>query len=200
MGASLMLLDMPHPTRIHREELLALASAILDEGGLEALSVRELARRLHVRAPSLYFHVESRDDLLRELIERDLGDLASRLRDADQAGGSPRDRVHRMARAYVALAEERPHRFALMFGPCPDERRASDDLGAAASEPVLRVAAELVGKEDALFFSEALWSLVHGYAMLRLAHQFRINPNHEAGLAFSLDLLVDAAERRAPPV
>ena len=191
---------MPHPTRIHREDLIREATAMLEEGGIDALSMRELARRLDVRAPSLYFHVESREDLLREIIAAGLGDLAVRLRAASEAGGSPRSRLHRMALAYVALADEAPHRFSLMFGPCPDERRVPDELGARASEPVLGLAAELVGEANALFFSEAVWSLVHGYAMLRLAEQFRVNPQHEAGLAFSLDLLVDAAERRLPPV
>ncbi len=190
---------MPHPTRIHHEDIIAAASALLDEGGLDALSMRELARRLDVRAPSLYFHVESRDDLLRELISAGLEKLGSRLRDAG-LGEPPRERVHRMARAYVGFADESPHRFSLIFGPCPDERRAPADLGAAASQPVLDLASELVGAGDALFFSEALWSLVHGYAMLRLAEQFRINPEHDAGFTFALDLLVDAAERRSAAV
>lgn len=191
---------MPHPTRIRREDLLREAGAALEAGGLQNLSMRDLARRLDVRAPSLYFHVESREDLLRELIADGLRDLASRLRDADLGGGSYRHRVHRMARAYISLAEEKPQRFSLMFGPCPDDRRVAEELGVSASEPVLRLAAELVGDRDALFFSEALWSLVHGYAMLRLADQFRINPDHDAGFSFSLDLLVDAAERRSSPV
>lgn len=190
-----MLLAMPHPARIRRDLLLSEAAASLEQGGLEALSMRALARRLDVRAPSLYFHVESRDDLLRELISAGLEDLGARLRQAAAAGGSQRDRVHRMARAYVALAEEQPHRFSLMFGPCPNERRVPADVAARASEPVLRLASELVGERDALFFSEALWSLVHGYAMLRLADQFRINQDHDAGLTYALDLLVDAAER-----
>ena len=161
--------------------------------------MRELARRLGVSAPSLYFHVESRDDLLRELIADALADLGARLDAAASTPGSTRARLHAMADAYVRFAEESPHRFALVFGPCPAERRPDDDLGERAAEPVLRVAAELVGPERALFFAEALWSLVHGYTMLRLAEQFRMNPDHEAGFRYSLDLLIDAASPHPRP-
>lgn len=187
---------MPHPARIRRDQLVATASTILEEDGLEGLSMRELARRLDVRAPSLYFHVESRDDLLRELIGEALADLGRRLRVAAHAGGAPRQVVHRMARAYLAFAEDSPQRFALTFGPCPIERQPREQLAEDASAPVLEVSAALVGDQDALFFSEALWSLVHGYALLRLADQFRINPDHDRGFDFALDLLIDAAEAR----
>ncbi|MGH2611168.1 MAG: TetR-like C-terminal domain-containing protein, partial [Tepidiformaceae bacterium] len=109
-----------------------------------------------------------------------------------------RARLHGMADAYIAFAEESPHRFALVFGPCPAERRPDDDLGARAAEALLSVSGELVGPQRALFFAEAAWSLVHGYTMLRLAEQFRMNPEHEAGIRYSLDLLIDAAGPHPP--
>jgi AcrR family transcriptional regulator len=186
---------MPHPSRIDRDQLLSEARRLLETEGLDGLSMRQLARRVGVRAPSLYFHVESRDDLLREIISEGLQELGVRLEAAAGSGGASRDRLHAMAGAYVAFAEESPHRFALIFGPCPIERRPDDDLGAQASAAVLAVAEGLVGPEHALFFAEAVWSLVHGYTMLRLAEQFRINPDHEAGFRYSLDLLIDAVGR-----
>ncbi len=193
-----MMLDMPLPARIRRDELLSTAAALLDDEGIDGVTMRELARRLGVRAPSLYFHVESRDDLLRELIGDALTRLGERLEAAARGGGDVRTRLHAMADAYIAFAEESPHRFALAFGPCPAERRPDDDLGARAAESVLAVATDLVGADRALFFAEAVWSLVHGYTMLRLAEQFRINPDHDAGFRYSLDLLIDAVSPHLP--
>jgi AcrR family transcriptional regulator len=158
--------------------------------------MRELARQLGVSAPSLYFHVESRDDLFRELIVRGLEELGARLRAAKESGGTARERVHAMATAYVTFAEASPQLLALVFGQCPPERLPDVEVGERASGPVLAVAAELLGEERALFFAEALWSIVHGYALLRLAHQFRVNPDHEAGFHYALDLLVDAVNAR----
>ncbi|MEX0783447.1 MAG: TetR/AcrR family transcriptional regulator [Dehalococcoidia bacterium] len=190
---------MPHPSRINRQDLLSTASALLERAGAEGVSMRELGRQLGVSAPSLYFHVESRDDLFRELIGRGLEELGERLERAGASAGTARERVHAMATAYLGFAEESPQLFALVFGPCTPERQPDVSLGERASAPVLALGAELVGEESALFFTEALWSMVHGYTLLRLAGQFRINPNHEAGFRYSLDLLVDAAAHPPAP-
>lgn len=47
-----------------REEVLAAAVQIVDEEGLEALSMRRLGQALGVEAMSLYRHVANKDDLL----------------------------------------------------------------------------------------------------------------------------------------
>jgi AcrR family transcriptional regulator len=191
---------MPHPSRIQRDDLLSAATNLLEREGPEGLSMRELARRLGVSAPSLYFHVESRDDLFREIIVRGLEELGTRLSGAQESGRTVRDRVHAMASAYVAFAEESPQLLALVFGQRTPGRMPDAEVGERASEAVLSVARELVGEDEALFFAEALWSMVHGYALLRLADQFRVNPDHEAGFRYALDLLVDAASARADAV
>jgi len=38
-----------------------------DEGGIDGLTVRALAKHLHVQAPALYWHVHSKQDLLDEM-------------------------------------------------------------------------------------------------------------------------------------
>src|SRR5687768_16931289 len=135
---------MPHPARISRDDLLAAGAALLEREGAERVSMRELARQLGVSAPSLYFHVESRDDLFREMIARGLEELGRRLNAAMEGGGSARGRVHRMAGAYVGFAEESPQLFALVFGPCTEERLPDPEIGERAAGAVLAVAAELV--------------------------------------------------------
>lgn len=49
------------------ERIRCCALEIIDAGGLEALSMRHLADRLGVRAASLYNHVSTKDELLRDL-------------------------------------------------------------------------------------------------------------------------------------
>jgi AcrR family transcriptional regulator len=187
---------MPHPSRIQRDQLVSAAASLLERDGAEGLTMRELARQLGVSAPSLYFHVESRDDLFRELTERGLAELGARLDAAGASGGSSGERLHALAAAYIAFAEASPQLFALVFGPCTPERQPEAALSERSAGAVLDLAAEMVGEERALFFSEALWSMVHGYTLLRLANQFRINPDHEAGFRYSLDLLVTAVTER----
>jgi len=60
--------DRPKPVRRLRavtlEQLTQHSAALLDDGGLPALTIRALAARLDVAPPSLYSRIESVDDLL----------------------------------------------------------------------------------------------------------------------------------------
>ena len=49
---------------VNREQIVAGALDLLDEGGLEGLTLRQLAGRLGIRAPTLYWHVRDKRELL----------------------------------------------------------------------------------------------------------------------------------------
>src|SRR5258708_34542801 len=76
------------PERIAREAL-----ALIDEAGLEELSMRALAGRLGVEAMSLYHHVSNKDTLLDLVMELLVAEVAipatgmweTRMRDAIRA-------------------------------------------------------------------------------------------------------------------
>ena len=53
-----------------REACVEEALAIVGEAGLEALSLREVARRLHVSHQAPYKHFPSRDHILAEVVGR----------------------------------------------------------------------------------------------------------------------------------
>src|SRR5512138_2007399 len=61
--------------RLSRERVCKEALALVDEEGLEALSMRRLGARLGVEAMSLYHHVRDKADLLDALHAAVLGDL-----------------------------------------------------------------------------------------------------------------------------
>jgi TetR/AcrR family tetracycline transcriptional repressor len=54
---------MPRET-LTRGDVVGAAIAVLDEEGYEALSMRHVAQRLGTAAPTLYWHVRNRDELL----------------------------------------------------------------------------------------------------------------------------------------
>jgi AcrR family transcriptional regulator len=79
---------------LSRARLVSEALRLVQEEGLEALSMRGLADRLHVKAASLYWHVRDRRELLELLAESILDRIP-----AARAGGW-RDAVLRMAAAF----------------------------------------------------------------------------------------------------
>jgi AcrR family transcriptional regulator len=54
----------PRLPLLSRQRIVAQAIAIIDEDGLDALSTRRLARDLDVRAPSLYNHFATKEEIL----------------------------------------------------------------------------------------------------------------------------------------
>jgi AcrR family transcriptional regulator len=57
-----------HPN-LSRERILVAALAIVDAEGMEALSMRRLARDLSVQAMSLYNHITNREEIIDALVE-----------------------------------------------------------------------------------------------------------------------------------
>src|SRR5207247_1420609 len=54
---------------LSRERVLEAAVRLADEGGIESLTMRKLARALDVEAMSLYNHVANKDDLVDGIVD-----------------------------------------------------------------------------------------------------------------------------------
>jgi TetR/AcrR family transcriptional regulator, tetracycline repressor protein len=67
---------------LSREQVALAALRILDDDGLEALSVERIARELGVRGPSIYHYFAGRSEILTEVARIVLGNLELR-RDVD---------------------------------------------------------------------------------------------------------------------
>ena len=87
---------------LSRSRLVAEALALVQEEGLEALSMRRLADRLNVKAASLYWHVRDRRELLELLAESILEQVPA------ARGGSWRSLVlNAAAKLQAAVASQR---------------------------------------------------------------------------------------------
>ncbi|MGQ9365424.1 TetR/AcrR family transcriptional regulator C-terminal domain-containing protein [Azospirillum sp. ST 5-10] len=64
--------------RIQRETVIATALGLLDEVGLDGLTMRRLAQALHVQAPSLYWHFPAKEALIDAMADALIADVARR--------------------------------------------------------------------------------------------------------------------------
>lgn len=60
---------------LSREQIVRAALRLLDEEGLAGLSMRKLAERLNAGTTSLYWHVETKDDLVELVIDEVYGEV-----------------------------------------------------------------------------------------------------------------------------
>ncbi|WP_114560759.1 TetR/AcrR family transcriptional regulator, partial [Desertihabitans aurantiacus] len=93
--------------------VVAEAAVLADAGGLEAVTVSAVARRLGVQPASLYSHLPGRDALLDGLTELALGELAERVAEA-VAGRSGHPALAALAGAHRGYATEHPGRWAAL--------------------------------------------------------------------------------------
>ena len=67
-----------------KTRIIDAAVELIDERGLDVLTMRSLAERLDVTATALYYHVDGRDDLLNGIVERYSAKIATEAaRDGD---------------------------------------------------------------------------------------------------------------------
>jgi AcrR family transcriptional regulator len=160
-----------HSTRPYRHgnlpaALLAAARQILDENGLQAVGLRETARRVGVSATAAYRHFTSKEDLLASVAAEGFRDLVAAMESAAR-GANP---LTRGGLAYIEFAHQNRGLFRLMFGPVLAEQAKYPALqGATASVEavLLRGVADLDQRPlDDNLAAMAAWGLVHGLAHL----------------------------------
>ena len=94
----------PGRAPLSRPAVLSAALRIVDQHGVDALSMRRLGKELGVEAMSLYNHVPNKAALLDGLIERVINEV-----EQPPADASWEDQVREMARSYRRLAHAHPH-------------------------------------------------------------------------------------------
>jgi AcrR family transcriptional regulator len=152
------------------ERLVDIAEELLDRDGLEALSLRRIARRAGVSHGAPLRHYPSLAALLSEVAARGFRLLSETIDKAAAqlpSGAGPWARLAAAGRGYVELAVSRPGLFALMFRPDAELARAS----AEAFEQLVRLvrAAQDAGwraEHDTRLLSGCVWAAVHGLASL----------------------------------
>ena len=159
-----------------RMAVLAAAEAILERDGVDALTLRAVARAVGVSHTAPKNHFGDLEGLLSELAAVGYWRYGETLAKAmDAAGTDPRVRMRAMGRAYVGFARTHPGLFILMFrGERLDMMRPALREAIEAARAALRTAAmssASVTPQTPLQLAAratASWALVHGFAMLLL--------------------------------
>ena len=149
-----------------RESLLVAATALLDAGGPEGVTLREVGRRAGVSHNAPYKHFADKQALLAAVAARELADYAALLAvEGDLAA---------TMRAYIARALRHPARFRLVYGPWTVDSielaRAAEDAWSALLASV--VAAQKAGELPAgppSHLANLIRSVAHGAIDLALA-------------------------------
>jgi len=118
--------DRQRERALKREAVLRTAARIFNEKGFHATSLDEVAERLNVTKPTLYYYVDSKDEILFECVRTGLEMVRAGIDEVARTGGSAADKLVACMRAYARVV-------TMDFGACvirvgedplpPDSRR-----------------------------------------------------------------------------
>ncbi|MEM1389261.1 MAG: TetR-like C-terminal domain-containing protein [Pseudomonadota bacterium] len=176
-----------HDTYHHgnlKAALVRAGLAMLEEAGLERLSLRGIAARVGVSHTAPKNHFGGLGGLLSAIAAEGYRRHKIAMTEGLRQDATRQDRLHAAANGYVRFAQENPELFRLMFSPARLDFEAHG-LGEAARASY----AVLEGVSEGLAWTPLdgapvtegrtevmLWSAVHGYAHLLISGEVGLGP------------------------
>ncbi|MBZ5605079.1 MAG: TetR/AcrR family transcriptional regulator [Acidobacteriia bacterium] len=157
-----------------RAALIECGLELIQEKGVEALTLREIGSRLGVSRSAAYRHFADKAALIEAVTEAGFLTFGDALQAAkDNTSGDFWTRMNAMARAYVRFANEHRPYFEVMFAVPPQPGCASAIAGERAFailEQTIREGQEIgeIRPGDSTMLARAVWAQVHGISTLRL--------------------------------
>lgn len=179
-----------------REALLASATSLLDSGGIEAVTLREVGRMSGVSHMAPYKHFADKEALLAAVASRELERMNSLIGEAVSQEPAPGRALRSALHSYADWALNHPVLFTLIFGNWSNQH---EDLAAAASRARdSLVEAVRLGQSsgelapgDPERRAALLLSTVHGAVTLSLSGHITRDGKGRADPADLLDDLLD---------
>ena len=210
-----------------RDEILDAVGALLDEMNDEsAVSIRAIAERVGVSAPSIYRHFEDKEALLHAVCADVFAQLQIAVADAVAEAGGPLDALAKAARCYIDFGLAHPEHYRLVFmrqptkpipvtrqelisGLAPSGLPATDPVfggdalaGSQAFKALYDLVSDVLGllpkrkRPDPFTTTTTLWMALHGLTSLRITKPDFTWPSIDEQLDILLWPWRQAIERR----
>lgn len=158
-----------------RNALLTATLSLIEEKGLTAFTVREVAKRAGVSHAAPYRHFKDKDDLLFEVAIEGFSLMVSETKKrSEKHRGNPLARFQVCGLSYIDFATSHPSHYRAMFFSGENKEKYPEALVASFDESfrllrdiILECQEKgLIKTGDTNDFALAAWSIVHGYAKL----------------------------------
>jgi AcrR family transcriptional regulator len=179
---------MPAPPKTSAKAIVAAASELIAEAGLDALTMQTVAARVGVRGPSLYKHFADRAALLRAVELTVVADLEQVIQAANQ--GEDKAALRSIASAYRHFASDSPERYRLLFQLQADDPETQSARWRALRPVLTRLEALLGNHELAFVRARALTAFVHGFVSMEMMGAFRMGGDPGEAFTAGVDLLL----------
>jgi AcrR family transcriptional regulator len=157
-----------------RRALLDAAAGLLDIGGPEAVTLREVGARVGVTRSAAYRHFLDKDDLIAAVGTEAWDELTAKFEDLSRGvhpGTDPREVVRDALLSILLVGRDHPNIYRVMFASTALGPPAIEEAANRAAEVYLKIIAMAVGDDQARRFGGLLLSGALGMALLELSGQ-----------------------------
>jgi AcrR family transcriptional regulator len=175
-----------------RRALLDAAAGLLDGGGPEAVTLREVGAKAGVTRSAPYRHFLDKDDLIAVVGTEAWEDLTAKFEDLSRGvhpGTDPREVVRDALLTILRLGRDRPNVYRVMFAGGAIGPPAIEEAANRAAEAYLKIIAMAVGENEARRFGGLLLCGAHGMALLETSGH--LSPAKWPPAEELVDLLID---------
>jgi AcrR family transcriptional regulator len=149
-----------------RESLLNAAGALLDAGGPEAVTLREVGARTGVSRSAPYRHFADKEALLTVLATKALSRLGDTLEGLATSADPPERALRAALLSLISIGRNRPHLYRLMFTTPTGDPTTAILAAERTWDLFIDIVGRVVGPEQARRYGPLLLTNAHGIAGL----------------------------------
>lgn len=161
-----------------RRSLLEAAGVLLDLGGVEAVTLREVGARSGVSRSAAYRHFADKESLLTVLATNALSELGDALEVLVSSGDSPEESLRSALLSLVTLGRTRPHLYRLMFTTPAGDPAAAVQAAERAQDLFLDIVGRITGPRRARRYGALVLTSAHGITGLDLSGHMDLDKWH----------------------
>lgn len=152
---------------------------LLDLGGVEAVTLREVGARSGVSRSAAYRHFADKESLLAELATNALRELGDALEALVASGDSPEECLRSALLSLIAVGRTRPHLYRLMFTPPAGDPTAAMRAAAERTQALfLQLVGRVTGPRHAARYGALILTSAHGITGLDLSGHMDLDKWH----------------------
>jgi AcrR family transcriptional regulator len=152
-----------------RRSLIDAAADLLDAGGPEAVTLREVGARAGVTRGAPYRHFADKESLLTAVAAESWERIADALHTVRATQAAPPAQLRDALMTLVEVGRNQPHLYRMMFSTPAGDPAAAVRAASRAQDEFLAIVATVVGPTNARRYGALLLTSAHGIAGMELS-------------------------------
>lgn len=175
--------------KVDKDKIINTAISILDQEGLDNVTLKNVALHLNIASPSLYNHIKNLDELLLYVANHSLDHLYDSLVESI-IGLDKKEALLALSNEYLAFFKAHPGQYSLIQKVGIWDK---NNVSMEKSDKILELVEKILVKynisaDNAIHFIRTWRSFMHGFLLLETNHSFGLEQDTNDTFNYGLNL------------